>query len=184
MGRRDSGFPENAKEVLSELLDKAETKADFKRVQAVWLRVSLGLSYEQIALGVGLAVNTVRCLCSRFRTQGPAALQRGPGRGGRRKQNLSPDEEAEFLRPFMETAEQGHILHVGEVKEAYEKRLGRSVPKSTVYRLLKRHGWRKLAPRRQHPKADSAKQEVFKKNSARSWRGKSSGKGPTAAGCD
>lgn len=168
MARRASEFPKNAKEVLSELLEEAETKADFKRVQAVWLRVTLGLSYEQIAQGVGLAVNTVRCLCSRFRTQGPAALRRGPGRGGRRKQNLSPEEEKEFLRPFLETARQGHILHIGAVKEAYEKRVGRTVPKSTVYRLLKRHGWRKLAPRRQHPKADLAKQDVFKKNSARS----------------
>jgi hypothetical protein len=32
-----------------------------------------------------------------------------------------------------------------------------------VYRLLHRHGWRKLGPRPRHPKAQPAVQERFKK---------------------
>jgi hypothetical protein len=34
---------------------------------------------------------------------------------------------------------------------------------STVYRMLDRHGWRKLVPRPRHPKADVAAQAAFKK---------------------
>jgi hypothetical protein len=37
------------------------------------------------------------------------------------------------------------------------------VPKSTVYRMLARHGWRKLAPRPRHRKADAVRQQAFKK---------------------
>jgi hypothetical protein len=39
-------------------------------------------------------------------------------------------------------------LEVSRVKAAYEQALGRKVPKSTVYRMLARHGWRKVVPGR------------------------------------
>jgi transposase len=35
--------------------------------------------------------------------------------------------------------------------------------RSTIYRLLERHGWRKVMPRPRHPKADVAAQAAFKK---------------------
>ena len=38
---------------------------------------------------------------------------------------------------------------------------------STIYRLLDRHGWRKLVPRPVHPKADLEEQAAFKKTSSR-----------------
>jgi hypothetical protein len=34
---------------------------------------------------------------------------------------------------------------------------------SSIYRLLERHGWRKLVPRPRHPKANPEAQAVFKK---------------------
>jgi winged helix-turn-helix protein len=46
---------------------------------------------------------------------------------------------------------------------AYEERISHSVHETTIYRLLRRHGWRKVQPRPRHPKADIAAQEVFKK---------------------
>ena len=39
-----------------------------------------------------------------------------------------------------------------------------------VYRLLRRHQWRKLGPRPRHVKADPEAQEAFKKNSRSSSR--------------
>lgn len=33
----------------------------------------------------------------------------------------------------------------------------------TVYRMLDRHGWRKVIPRLRHPKADMQTQDAFKK---------------------
>jgi transposase len=57
------------------------------------------------------------------------------------------------------------VLVVSGIKQALDKRLGRKVALSSVYNLLHRHGWRKLAPDKRHPKADVAAQEEFKKNS-------------------
>ena len=52
-------FPEGSHEVLAALLREVKTKAEFQRVQAVWLRVTLELPDEQIAQAVGLSANTV-----------------------------------------------------------------------------------------------------------------------------
>lgn len=146
------------------MLARTKTKADFRRVQCVWLRGKLGLSNEQIAVAVGWSANTVRVWHSRYLRHGEDVLV-GAGRGGRRHAYLKPEEEASLLESFIEQAERGGILVVAEIKAAYEDAIGHSVPKSTVYRMLARHGWRKVAPRPRHPKGNPAAQEAFKKNS-------------------
>jgi len=78
---------------------------------------------------------------------------------------MTADEENAFLSSFLEKAARGEILIVDEVKRAYEKAVKHVVPKSTIYRMLARHGWRKITPRPHHPKADVLLQEEFKKNS-------------------
>jgi len=120
----------------------------------------LNLDDDQIAIAVNLSSNTVRCLHSRFRLHGEEAPL-GVGRGGRRRQNLSVEQEDEVLRPFLEEASIGGILVVNPIKIAYEQAVGHAVPKSTIYRLLARHVWRKLTPGL--AKADSEVQEEFKK---------------------
>jgi transposase len=153
-------FPEGSHEVLAALRREVNTKAEFQRVQAVWLRVTLELSDEQIAQAVGLSANTVRCLGSRFRRQGASALA-GAGRGGRRHENLTVAQEQELLQPFLEPAGRGRLLQVSPIKTADERVVGHPVPPSTIYRLLGRHGWRQLAPRPRHPKAVSARRPAL-----------------------
>jgi transposase len=77
---------------------------------------------------------------------------------------LTFEEEKEFLGGFFEAATRGNIVVVGEVHEALEEKLGHKVAETTVYRMLARHGWRKIAPRPRHPKASEAAQAEFKKN--------------------
>ena len=65
---------------------------------------------------------------------------------------------------FLVRAEQGRLLlEVSRVKQAYEQVVGHVVPKSTVYRMLARHGWRKLTPPPRHPQAIEARQQGFRK---------------------
>lgn len=162
-----ASLPTNTGEIVVPLMHRAKTKAEFQRAQALWLRVALNLSDREIATAVGLSLNTVRCLQSRFRHRGEVAL-RSLGRGGRRRQNLSPRQEEEVLQPFLQRAVSGGILEISPLKVAYEQAVGHAVPKSTIYRMLGRQGWRKLAPRPHHPKAQSDAQEQFKKNSPNS----------------
>ena len=147
---------------LKGLLRATKTKADFQRVQCLWLRASMGLSSYEVADSVGLSSGTVKIIQSKYFKEGEAALI-GVGRGGRRNENMSFEEESKLLSSFTEKASKGGVLVVSEIKAYYESKVGHFVPKSTIYRMLSRHGWRKIAPRPRHPKADIKAQESFKK---------------------
>ncbi len=117
-----------------------------------------------IATAVTWNESHVKKVHSQFLRKGVAILE-GTGRGGRRNENLTIDEEDQLLEPFLEKAQNGGVLIATEIKLAYEKEIGHTVPKSTIYRMLARHGWRKIAPRPKHPKTDITAQEAFKKTS-------------------
>ena len=164
---RPRPIDEVAQARLAELLKQARRKSDFQRVQCVWLRAALGLDPETISRALGWYPVHVRRVQAQYLREGEAALA-VTRRGGRRHQNLTLAEEQALLRPFLQAAEHGGVLVVSPIQAAYEEKVGRRVPKSTVYRLLERHGWRQIAPRPHHPKADPAAQAAFKKTSPRS----------------
>ena len=111
---------------------------------------------------VGLHVQTVRNLHSAYLRDGEAALH-GQGAGGRRQALLSLEEEAALLAELEDAGQQGTLLEVHRVQQAYAERAGQAVARSTVYRLLHRHGWHKLAPRPRHPQGNEAQIQGFKK---------------------
>jgi transposase len=80
---------------------------------------------------------------------------------------MTPEDEGRFLGSFEAEAGRARVLTAGDIKAAWEARLGHSVNKTTVYRMLERHGWRKVAPRPRHPKKDEGAGEAFKKGASR-----------------
>lgn len=74
-------------------------------------------------------------------------------------------QEKELLSYFSDQADSGKVATAAKIKEEYERRINRRIHKSTVSRLLKRHGWRKILPRQYHPKKDIEAQDAFKKTS-------------------
>jgi transposase len=136
-----------------------------------WVRQSWWIIYnalvaprkaQEIALHTGVSVTTVHRVVSLYNRLGAAALET-PGKGGRRNEYLRLPEEKAFLAPFFAQAQRGEIATVAQIQRAFEARVGHEVDDSTIYRLLARHGWRKLMPRPRHPKADLQAQEQFKK---------------------
>ena len=89
-------------ERLAKDLKQAKTKAEFQAVQCLWLRVSLGLSADQVATAIGWHPSSVRKLQSLYLREGCTALKR-TGRGGRRRQNLTLEEEQNLLHGFLST---------------------------------------------------------------------------------
>ena len=90
----------------------------------------------------------------------------GQGRGRHRSRfHLSYNQEVKFLQPFVNRAIRGLIPTITQVKNAFEKRIGKTVHDSVITRLLQRHDWRKVAPRPQHVKHNDSDVELFKKNS-------------------
>ncbi len=162
--RKPNPLPDGTAERLKELLKQAKTKSEFQRIQAVYLRAATSMTTESIADATGWHPGTVRNVQSGFLRQGEVIFQVSP-RGGRHRENLSVEEEDGLLSPFLAAATAGGVIVVSGIKKAYEQELGKSVPNSTVYRMLARHNWRKIVPRPRHPKADIEAQEAFKKTS-------------------
>jgi transposase len=124
---------------------------------------------EEIARHCGVSKATVHALISRYNRAGVEAIET-PGKGGRRRQYLTLEEEQKFLAPFFAQAECGEIATVGQIWQAFEQRVRHAVDDSTIYRLLHRHGWRKVMPRPRHKKSDLNTQEQFKKTFLPRWK--------------
>ncbi len=138
---------------------------EHQRFLCVWLRVCNNLSTSEIAKIVGWHVNTVRFTQKDFIDRGVIALTELK-RGGRYHALMTPEEEKLFLSAFLEQANKGILVTANEIKQAIEKQLGRSVHKTTVYRMLERNGWRKIMPRPSHPKRDKEAGLAFKKGAS------------------
>ena len=71
-------------------------------------------------------------------------------------EHIKFEEEKEFLSAYTKQAEAGQIVDLNEMKAAYIEKVGHSIGGSQIYRMLERHGWRKVMPRSKHPqKANS-----------------------------
>jgi transposase len=124
---------------------------------------------EDIARHCGVSKATVHAVMASYNRQGVAAVET-VGKGGRRSGYLSLEEEHQFLATFFTRAEAGEIATTAEIWKAFETHVGHQVDDSTIYRLLNRHGWRKLMPRPRHPKADPHAQAQFKKTLQRRYK--------------
>jgi transposase len=152
-------------EMAQEMILRAQTIDELRQAQAVVLPLAYGLSLEQTAKIIGRSVPWTCRLRNRFLAGETVGDGQRQHRGGRRRQNLSIEREAEVLAPFLERARNGGILVVPQIRAELEAALGRGMALSSVYNLLHRHGWRKLAPDKRHPQSDPAAQDAWKKNS-------------------
>ncbi len=148
-----------------------EVKNRLKSDARVWCRQRWLIIYNalvdpreaaEIAKHCGVSKALVHQVISAYNRLGIAAVET-PGKGGRRHEYLTREQEQAFLAPFFARAEQGELATTSEIKQAFETRVGREVQESTIYRLLHRHGWRKLVPRPRHPRASKEAQEQVKK---------------------
>jgi transposase len=146
-------------------LSKARTAEELRQAQAVILPLEFGMSMEQTARALGVSPGWACQLRNRFIQEGGICTGEKSSRGGRRRANMSREEEEAFLAPFFESAKGGGILVVSEIKNALDQRLGRKVALASAYNLLHRHNWRKLAPDKRHPQSDADAQDAWKKNS-------------------
>ena len=144
MGRAASGWDFLAK--AKELLAKAKTAEELRQAQALILPLEYGFSIEQVAAVTGISRGWACQLRTRFIRNEGKPTQEASRRGGRRRQNMTIEEERAFLAPFFEDARQSGILVVSGVHNALEQHLGRKVSLASAYNLLHRHNWRKLAP--------------------------------------
>jgi transposase len=159
-------IPESRVAELSEFRRGKWGVSELKRFLCVWLRVEDRMPTEEIARAVGWHADTVRLIQRGFIASGVQVFS-VKGKGGRHHQLMPLDEEKEFLEGFLAKAEGASMLVANEVKAGLERKLGHKVSKATVYRIMRRHKWRKVMPRPKHPKQDKEAVDAFKKGATR-----------------
>ncbi len=150
---------------------QAQDIQELRMAQAILLPALAHLSLEQTATALGVGRATVARLQNRFRQRKQETPPVRSAWGGRRRALLSGEQEQAFLAHWKTQAEQGQLVVLTPLRAALDKKLGRRVKPSVVYRLVHRHHWRKVAPDTQHPKADpSVQTEWKKKRCPKCWR--------------
>lgn len=162
----DEELVKQAQQAVNNPKDMAELRC----AQAILLPAIMGTTLEQTAAILGVSRASVPRLQALFRQSVQAGKPPPRNWGGRRRELMTFDEEKQFLEPWEQQAKEGGILVVSVIRAALAQHLGRPVKASVVYRLLERHGWRKVSPDTHHPKRDPAVQEEWKKNFRKHWR--------------
>ena len=154
-----------------EIVATARSVDELRHAQAILLPLELGLSLEQTALAIGRSISLTCKLRNRKRRERaneiPVKKQK---RELRNRATTTLTREAALLDQVLAEAASGGVVVVPRLKPAFEKALGRKIALSTLYRMLARHDWRKLAPDTAHPKGDPERREEFKKNSPAIWQ--------------
>lgn len=165
MARRTYVGPDEIQKA-ERLRDHATSIGEYRKALSVLLIAVYGFDADKAAEVLGTSRRTV------FRNRKDIRIQDSTPKntwGGRRNSSMTIEEEKEFLLQWQEQAAAGGVLTVPPIHAALINRLGHDIPLSTTYRLLARHGWRKVQPDTKHPKSDPSVQDEFKKNSGKQW---------------
>ena len=127
-----------------------------RRLQVLHLRV-MEKSNAEISEIVGFSKQYIIEIVAKYRKQGMDAIMEDKRTGNNRK--LSFDEEVVFLDQFYDLAEAGQLVTIHTIISKFEELTGEPCADTTIYRMLKRHGWRKVSPRPAHP-GKSSEEEI------------------------
>ena len=153
---------------IKEAEGRTRDKRISRNLRVLMLRYE-GIKVREIARAMGIQINSVSRICTRYREQGLTEFARNKYTSHCRL--LSEEEERAVLEPFEKRAQAGQMITVKEIKAAFDKACGKDTGKVYVYLVLKRHNWRKVMPRPKHPKAaDEEACEASKKLKQSSWR--------------
>ena len=152
---------------ISEARKSNRDKQVEKRLRAVELRGE-GKRNTEIAQRLETSSDMVSRWVSMYAKGGLAALL--PKKREAHRRNMSYEAEKNFLEAYVERAEAGQMVEVSEMKAAYEARVGHRISSGQIYRVLKRHDWRKVKPRSRHPKKATPEAIEASKKLTRRWR--------------
>jgi transposase len=131
---------------------KNKNKNVDRRLETLLLRAQ-NVKREKVAEKTGFCKQYITDLTAAYHNNGMSVIVENHYKGNHR--NMSFEEEKKLLEAFENAAESGQVIEVSDILRAYEEKLGRSFEKDhgRIYRVLKRHGFRKVMPRSRHPKS-------------------------------
>jgi hypothetical protein len=158
-------------EIARAAIRKAKTADELRAAQAVLLPLELGLSIAQTAIAIGRSVGVACTMRTRYSKIACQEMEPSVSKKQlRNRARLTLEEEGAMLDEILERAMQGGVVIVPPLQQKFVEKFGKPVALSTIYRMLARHGWRKLAPDTEHPQGDVGTREDWKKNSPTRWQ--------------
>ena len=149
-------FSEEQKKELQEARRKNTNKNVDRRLKALLMKAE-GKKNSEVVTATDYNRRYISELVGKYQKNGLLAITKTTRQ---RSGNLTRKQEEDFLAEFLKKAEAGQIVTVPEMKQRYDEIIGFESAKSTIYRLIKRHGWRKVMPRSKHP--NKASDEAIK----------------------
>lgn len=161
MRRKKFTFTQEQRDELNEAYLNSDYAKRHRKIQAVLLRAE-GNKIKDIQKITKLSNSHISNLTSRYMDHGLDSLLSDKRTSNHR--HMTPAEEVAFLAQFLEIADEGQVVTVAQMHQAYQEKVGKKTDLSSFYDLLHRHNWRKLMPRPRHPKkADAQTIEASKK---------------------
>lgn len=164
-------FPHLDDEKLKAILKQQKDARNYQNWQIILsVQLNTGRSAEDFANMLGVNIHKVYRVIEIYNKEG-TGWDNAKHWGGRRDERayLTYEEEKELLEDLKQKALNGQIITVSDIKLVVEKRIGHHVSDDYLWDLLKRHDWKKKAPRPKHPEGDTEAQEEFKKNFPKIW---------------
>ena len=143
MGRKPD-ISQSISDIARQTVQAASDVHELRKAQSILLPALFSLDLVATGIVIGRSKASVCRLQAEFRADCAGTHIAPKKRGGRRRQNLSLEHEAQLLKPFFQKARKGKPFVVADIRKAYETAIGKKVPASTIYRILARHGWRPL----------------------------------------
>jgi transposase len=165
MARRIHLIEHESTEALEHLYRQADDAIERSHLQIIWL-LSQGKKAYEVSAVTGYSSLWVGQIAKRYNAGGIAAL------GDRRQQNaggtflLTPEQQSALQTALSGPAPDGGLWSGPKVARWMSEQVGKAVAPQRGWDYLQLLGYTPQVPRRQHVKADTEKQEQFKKNVA------------------
>lgn len=161
MPNRNYAFTKEQINEVSKALAEEKNLEVHKRLQALsWLME--GKSLDEVVALSKIKFRSLQRIRANYVDSGLEGLKSKNKGGNSRK--ISRKREAEILENFKERANKGEFLRGTSLQAEFEKEAGATWHENNFYKILNRHGWRKVMPRSKHPnKASDETIEVSKK---------------------
>jgi len=151
-------------ETLEKTRNQLTNLREYRKVSIVLAAQKCNTSLEKVAEFFGYSLSSFHRIRREFLESAKNLCEKASW-GGRRKSYFTQEQEAEIAQKLGDLSVSGGFVDIAQIKEIMEKEAAHPLHKTTIYRFLERHDFRKIAPRKYHPKRDPKAQEAFKKTS-------------------
>ena len=126
-------------EEIARIMKKQKNPDEYRRIQCVYLALlNPDMTAKQIGQITLFSESRVWAIHAQYRKKGLEGLS--DKRGGRYRENMTQQEEWELLSAFEEKSQSGKLVVAGQIKAAYEEKVGKQVAASKdIQNLIKKN---------------------------------------------